>query len=213
MLGRAKAVGFKNLIITLDTMLIGWRPLDLKRAYLPFVHGVGTQMGFSDPTFMAKYGLKPSHAAPVFPYDQDTLNTVVNSEQSSAYADALRQRVKISEDWMMQHINSGWFPTWENLKFVRANWEGPVILKGIMCVEDAEMALDAGCEGIIVSNHGTFSFVFNVLILRMPKLYMAYFHRRPSSRWWVIVAGRPRRYNEVVENSRSARGWQIHDSV
>ncbi|KAF8308546.1 FMN-dependent alpha-hydroxy acid dehydrogenase [Clavulina sp. PMI_390] len=154
LLQRAKAAGYTKLIVTLDTMILGWRPVDLERAYLPFVHGVGTQVGFSDPGFMADYGLKPHHNAPVYPYDPDTLNMVTGSQQSSTYADAIRQRVYLSEEWMSQHVNSGKFRVWEDLKLVRENWDGPVILKGIQAVEDAEMALDAGCEGIVVSNHG-----------------------------------------------------------
>lgn len=159
LLQRAKASGYTNLIVTLDTMLIGWRPHDLTRAYLPFIHGVGCQMGFSDPVFMSKFGLEPTHGHPLYPYDPDTLNTILNSEQSSTYADGLRQRTYISSKWVQEHINSGWFPTWENLQFLRANWGGPLILKGIQSVEDAEMAIDAGCDGIVVSNHGEPTFV------------------------------------------------------
>ena len=154
LLRRAKASGYKNLIVTLDTMLIGWRPADLQRGYLPFFHGVGCQMGFSDPVFMSKFGLEPTHAHPLYPYDPNTLNAVLNSEQKSTYADSLRQRTYLSSKWMQEHINSGWFPTWENLKFLRGNWEGPLIVKGIQSAEDAEMAIDAGCDGIVVSNHG-----------------------------------------------------------
>jgi lactate 2-monooxygenase len=44
--------------------------------------------------------------------------------------------------------------TWENLAFLRENWDGPVVLKGIQHVEDARRAVDAGVQGIVVSNHG-----------------------------------------------------------
>jgi isopentenyl diphosphate isomerase/L-lactate dehydrogenase-like FMN-dependent dehydrogenase len=44
--------------------------------------------------------------------------------------------------------------TWEDLKWLRSIWEGPLLLKGVMCREDAELAIAAGCEGVIVSNHG-----------------------------------------------------------
>jgi isopentenyl diphosphate isomerase/L-lactate dehydrogenase-like FMN-dependent dehydrogenase len=43
---------------------------------------------------------------------------------------------------------------WEKLKFLRENWNGPIVLKGIQHVDDARMAADAGMDGIIVSNHG-----------------------------------------------------------
>jgi isopentenyl diphosphate isomerase/L-lactate dehydrogenase-like FMN-dependent dehydrogenase len=43
---------------------------------------------------------------------------------------------------------------WSKLKFLRDNWSGPIVLKGIQHVDDARMAADAGVDGIIVSNHG-----------------------------------------------------------
>jgi lactate 2-monooxygenase len=44
--------------------------------------------------------------------------------------------------------------TWENVAFLREHWDGPIALKGIQHVEDAQRAVDAGVEGVIVSNHG-----------------------------------------------------------
>ncbi|MFJ4690518.1 lactate 2-monooxygenase [Streptomyces sp. NPDC088766] len=52
-LGRARASGFSVLVVTLDTPLLAWRPRDLDRAYLPFLHGAGTANYFSDPAFRA----------------------------------------------------------------------------------------------------------------------------------------------------------------
>jgi lactate 2-monooxygenase len=44
--------------------------------------------------------------------------------------------------------------TWENLAFLREHWDGPILLKGIQHVDDAKRAVDAGMQGIVVSNHG-----------------------------------------------------------
>jgi len=44
--------------------------------------------------------------------------------------------------------------TWRDLDFVRQNWRGPMILKGILDADDARSAADSGAEAIIVSNHG-----------------------------------------------------------
>ncbi|MDT4964081.1 MAG: lactate 2-monooxygenase [Pseudonocardiales bacterium] len=44
--------------------------------------------------------------------------------------------------------------TWANLAFLREHWDGPVILKGVQHVDDARRAVDAGVQGIVVSNHG-----------------------------------------------------------
>lgn len=44
--------------------------------------------------------------------------------------------------------------TWDDLKWVRRHWDGPVLVKGIGCVEDARLALAHGADGIVLSNHG-----------------------------------------------------------
>lgn len=44
--------------------------------------------------------------------------------------------------------------TWEDLRWIRDAWQGPIVLKGIQCAEDAKLAAECGCEGILLSNHG-----------------------------------------------------------
>ena len=43
---------------------------------------------------------------------------------------------------------------WEDFRWFRSLWKGPLIIKGIMTPEDARMAVDQGADGIVVSNHG-----------------------------------------------------------
>ena len=54
--------------------------------------------------------------------------------------------------WMSNNFD----PTtsWDDLAFVREEWDGPIVIKGIMDAEDARIARDSGVDGIIVSNHG-----------------------------------------------------------
>jgi lactate 2-monooxygenase len=44
--------------------------------------------------------------------------------------------------------------TWDDLEFLREHWDGPIALKGIQHTDDARRAVDAGMDGIVVSNHG-----------------------------------------------------------
>jgi isopentenyl diphosphate isomerase/L-lactate dehydrogenase-like FMN-dependent dehydrogenase len=44
--------------------------------------------------------------------------------------------------------------TWADLAWVREHWDGPIVLKGVLHPDDASRAVDAGIEGILVSNHG-----------------------------------------------------------
>ncbi len=44
--------------------------------------------------------------------------------------------------------------TWDDIPFLQAHWNGPIVLKGILSVADAHRAAQAGVQGIVVSNHG-----------------------------------------------------------
>jgi lactate 2-monooxygenase len=51
---RAEAAGYEAVVVTLDTLVLGWRPRDLGRAYLPFLNGIGLANYTSDPAFTAR---------------------------------------------------------------------------------------------------------------------------------------------------------------
>ncbi|KZT28718.1 oxidoreductase [Neolentinus lepideus HHB14362 ss-1] len=149
LLKRAKANGYTALVVTLDTNILGWRPHDLDTAYLPFVHGVGIQNAVADPVFMARFGLEAiSDERPPFPYVPAKIDKAIAEGDEGAKRGTL-----LGKSWLAE-ANSGEFKTWEDIKFLLDNWEGPVVLKGIQTVADAETALDIGAHGIVVSNHG-----------------------------------------------------------
>ncbi|MBB4858874.1 L-lactate dehydrogenase (cytochrome) [Novosphingobium chloroacetimidivorans] len=54
--------------------------------------------------------------------------------------------------WMRNNFD----PTinWRDLDFIRAEWKGPLIIKGILDPEDAREAAELGADGVVVSNHG-----------------------------------------------------------
>lgn len=123
LLQRARAAGYTTLVVTLDTWTLGWRPMDLDGAYLPFLRGVGTAIPFSDPAFRAGLAQAP----------EDDLMAAVGRWVPMFTGTALR---------------------WDRLDLLREHWDGPIVLKGVQHVDDALHALDAGMDGIVVSNHG-----------------------------------------------------------
>jgi lactate 2-monooxygenase len=56
---RAEAAGYGALVVTLDTLSLGWRDRDLRRAYLPFLSGEGCAQFFSDPVFRSRLEQPP----------------------------------------------------------------------------------------------------------------------------------------------------------
>jgi lactate 2-monooxygenase len=65
---RAEAADYGALVVTLDTLTLGWRPRDLSKAYLPFVTGEGCAQFFSDPVFRSRLERPP---------EEDTLAAAV----------------------------------------------------------------------------------------------------------------------------------------
>jgi isopentenyl diphosphate isomerase/L-lactate dehydrogenase-like FMN-dependent dehydrogenase len=56
---RAEENGYGAIVVTLDTLTLGWRPRDLRQAYLPFIRGEGCGQYFSDPVFLSKLDKTP----------------------------------------------------------------------------------------------------------------------------------------------------------
>jgi isopentenyl diphosphate isomerase/L-lactate dehydrogenase-like FMN-dependent dehydrogenase len=56
---RAEASGYSAIVVTLDTLTLGWRPRDLRNAYLPFRQGEGIAQFTSDPVFRSRLSVPP----------------------------------------------------------------------------------------------------------------------------------------------------------
>jgi len=56
---RAEVAGYGAIVVTLDTLMLGWRPRDLRQAYLPFIRGEGCGQYFTDPVFLSKLDKTP----------------------------------------------------------------------------------------------------------------------------------------------------------
>ncbi|KAF4781712.1 FMN-dependent dehydrogenase [Colletotrichum scovillei] len=128
-LRRARANGYKVLVVTLDTVTLAWRPADLDQAYLPFITGTGNSVGFSDPVFRKKF-----------------------SEQNDG--DQVEDNIISASRYWISQAFPGDHHSWKDLALLKKNWDGPIVLKGVLSVEDAKLAVEHGMSGIIVSNHG-----------------------------------------------------------
>lgn len=54
--------------------------------------------------------------------------------------------------WMRANFDPG--VTWRDLEWVRSEWKGPLVLKGVLDSDDARAAVGSGADGLVVSNHG-----------------------------------------------------------
>jgi lactate 2-monooxygenase len=146
--GRAEACGCEAIVVTLDTTLLGWRTRDLDLGWLPFLRGMGIGQYTSDPVFQRLVEHAKANPDPEAPKPRPTPAAL-----KTLYA-LLRRRVSRAEVQRFVDIYSRPSLSWEELPFLRERTKLPILLKGICHPDDARRALDAGVDGVIVSNHG-----------------------------------------------------------
>ena len=138
-IARAKAAGYSALVLTIDTAVSGNRERD-------FRNGV-KQLLSHNPLAMLPYLpqilLKPRWLAGFFG-DGGMMkfpNVEIPGQGPMLYADV---GVALEKSTV----------TWQDLRWIREVWNGPVVIKGVHIPEDARRAVDYGASAIVVSNHG-----------------------------------------------------------
>ncbi len=137
LLARAKAAGYRLLMITVDTVMPGKRDRDIRnRLKMPFRPTPGIAW---DLLRHPRWSLATLAAgAPRF------ANALPDRNPTAGFRNLVElQKKMISPSF-----------TWEDLKRLRDKWQAPLLLKGILNPEDAAKAMDLGLEGVVVSNHG-----------------------------------------------------------
>ena len=137
MMESAKEAGIDIMMLTVDTITGGNRERDLRT-------------GFSIPLKLSPRGvldfvIKPSWGINFVTKGKFTL------PQLDDFVDMSRGSISIGKYFteMLDHTLN-WKDVEEMVKF----WDGQFCLKGVMSVEDAKKAVDIGCTGIVISNHG-----------------------------------------------------------
>jgi lactate 2-monooxygenase len=155
---RATACGCEAIVVTLDTTVLGWRTRDLERAYLPFLRGKGIAQYTSDPVFTR---LITAAAPPPQPGQQPrpnlaALRTLIELTRAypGGFLETLRSGRGRAAVQRFVEIYSRPSLRWEDLPFLRERTDLPILLKGILHPDDGARAVEAGIDGIVVSNHG-----------------------------------------------------------
>ncbi|MFF2846070.1 pre-mycofactocin synthase MftD [Streptomyces sp. NPDC058001] len=136
---RAHAAGAKGLIVTLDWSFSHGRdwgsPWIPERLDLKAMARLAPE-GLTRPRWLLDYA-RTGHLP-----DLTTPNVVALGEQPPTFFGAYGE-------WMQTPP-----ATWEDVAWLREQWDGPFLLKGVIRVDDAKRAVDAGVTAISVSNHG-----------------------------------------------------------
>ena len=170
LLQRAEASGCEAIVVTLDTHLLGWRTRDLDLAYLPFTRGLGLAQYTSDPVFQQLVrervrgpstgsGTGGGDAAKVRMTPKTVAAGISIARKGSALTgaglrDSLRSPLPRAAVETFLDVFSTPALTWDDLSKARDWTRLPIILKGVVHPDDAVRALDAGLDGVWISNHG-----------------------------------------------------------
>lgn len=138
-LERARVAGFSALVVTIDTAVAGMRERDLRNgmtellsprllAKIPFLPQL-----FAHPRWLASFLL--DGGVPRLP------NVVVPGEGPMRLTDVPTALARAAVRW-------------EDMRWLREIWRGPIVIKGVLTGDDARRAVDAGAAAIVVSNHG-----------------------------------------------------------
>ena len=137
-IARARAAGYRALVVTIDTPVAGLRERDLRNGIKELLSFNPLQMWpyvwqmVSRPGWLAAYWR-----------DGGLMNfpNIVLADGPMAYADvgaALEQSMV----------------SWDDFPWIREAWQGPIVVKGAHTADDARRAVDVGAAAVVVSNHG-----------------------------------------------------------
>jgi L-lactate dehydrogenase (cytochrome) len=136
---RAKKAGAKALIMTLDWSFSNGR--DWGSPPIPEKIDLKAAVQFAPEVLRKPRWLLDFVRSGKLP-DLTTPNLAIDGEPAPTFFGAYYQ-------WMTTPL-----PTWEDVAWLREQWDGPFMVKGIMHPDDARRAVDAGATAISVSNHG-----------------------------------------------------------
>ena len=138
-IARARAAGFSALVVTIDTPVAGMRERDSRNGMKELMGGgILSKLPFlpqflARPAWLMRFLL--DGGVPHLP------NVVVPGQGPLPMTDVAAALASSTV-------------TWEDLRWIREQWSGPLIIKGVLTAEDARRSIDEGASAIVVSNHG-----------------------------------------------------------
>ena len=137
LLARARAANCSALVLTVDLQVLGQRHRDVHNGLT-----VPLQIKLSNVLDVAT---KPAWIASIARARRKTFGNIAGHVKGMENVNSLAQ-------WTNQQFDPAL--NWKDVEWIKGQWGGKLIIKGILDVEDARIACDVGADGIVVSNHG-----------------------------------------------------------
>ena len=137
LIGRAKAAGCSALVLTLDLQILGQRHKDL-------INGLSAPPKLTVKN-MLNIATKPRWALGMLRTSRRGFGNIVGHVSGVDDMSSL-------STWTAQQFDPAL--DWDAVQWVKQQWGGPLIIKGILDVADARLAAQSGADALVVSNHG-----------------------------------------------------------
>ena len=136
MLDRARDAGYRTLVVTVDVPVQGNRTGERRS-------GMG-HPPILTPRRVADAARRPRWWYGLLRYQRMTMRNVTGTAGAAGAVEG----VAIQQRQMRPDL------TWDDVAALRARWDGPFVVKGVLDPADAIRAVDIGADGVVVSNHG-----------------------------------------------------------
>jgi L-lactate dehydrogenase (cytochrome) len=137
LLARAKAANCNALVLTVDLQVLGQRHRDVRNGLT-----VPLQIKVSN---VIDTAMKPRWLASMARAKRKTFGNIAGRVKGMENVNSLAQ-------WTNDQFDPAL--NWKDVEWIKSQWGGKLIIKGILDVEDARIARDVGADAIVVSNHG-----------------------------------------------------------
>ncbi len=137
LIDRAKAAGCSALVLTFDLQILGQRHKDLR-------NGLSAPPKFT-PKHIWQMATRPLWCMKMLTTQNRTFGNIVGHAKGVGDLSSL-------SSWTAEQFDPQL--SWADIEWIKNQWDGPLILKGILDKEDARLAAESGCDALIVSNHG-----------------------------------------------------------
>jgi L-lactate dehydrogenase (cytochrome) len=138
-IARARAAKYAALVVTIDTSVAGYRERDIRNGLSDIINARPKAL-----LRLAGQALRRPHWLAQFVAERSAMsfpNVILPGGEPMRYVDPSAS---------LEHAAI----TWDDLRWIREVWQGPLIIKGVHTGDDARRAIDSGAEAVVVSNHG-----------------------------------------------------------
>ena len=140
LVGRARAAGYLALVLTVDVQQSGARERDLRNGFTlpPRLTAQALVQGVVRPRWTIDFVRRASGSGFLSEIGE---RSVRGGGAAVSFADSINRQFD-------PHLS------WSDISWLQEQWDGPIVLKGVLRAQDAQQAARIGVAGVIVSNHG-----------------------------------------------------------